>query len=94
MTKSDLIKTLKEKFGRKLSGPDTEMAVDLLFIAMVDVLKAGERIEIRGFGAFSVHETKARLGRNPKTGESIAVPPRRAVKFKAGKGLLERIGKA
>jgi nucleoid DNA-binding protein len=63
-------------------------AADALFDAIGAALKRGERVELRGFGTFSVVETKARPGRNPRTGNSIRIPPGRRVRFKPAKSLL------
>lgn len=91
MNKPDLISIIKQRAGNKLSVVDVESAVESLFVSLVDSLKAGQRIEIRGFGVFAVHESKERKGRNPKTGEVMMVPPKRVVRFKAGKELRERV---
>ncbi len=70
MTKSELIEKIAE-VQTQLSAKDVELAVKMMLDHMVDVLAAGERIEIRGFGSFSLHYRAARLGRNPKTGERV-----------------------
>jgi DNA-binding protein HU-beta len=64
-------------------------AADALFAAIGAALKQGERVELRGFGTFSVIETKARTGRNPRTGKPIRIPPGRRVRFKPAKLLLD-----
>lgn len=64
-------------------------AVDALFATIGDALKRGEPVELKGFGSFSVVETKARTGRNPRTGKPIAIPPGRKVKFKPSRSLLD-----
>ena len=89
MTKSDLILKLTEKTGvtKKL----TETMVSLVFDAMMKSLTQGERIEIRGFGAFTIREYKSYHGRNPKTGEKVFVPSKRLPFFKVGKELKERV---
>jgi DNA-binding protein HU-beta len=63
-------------------------AADALFAAIGDALKGGETVELKGFGSFSVVETKARSGRNPRTGKPIAIPAGRKVRFKPSKSLL------
>ena len=63
-------------------------AVDALFATLADALRRGETVQLKGFGAFSVIETAPRGGRNPRTGESIAIPARRRVRFKPSKSLL------
>jgi integration host factor subunit beta len=89
MNKSEMIETLAEKRG--LSVKKAEEIVSTIFDAMTDALLAGERIEIRGFGSFVVNDYKAYTGRNPKTGESIAVKPKKLPFFKVGKELKSRI---
>ena len=90
MTKSELIALLAERQST-LSRQDLEDAVKLMLQHMTDTLAAGPRIEIRGFGSFSLHARPARMGRNPRTGESVAVPARRATYFRPGKELRERV---
>lgn len=63
-------------------------AADALFATLAEALRRGERIEIRGFGTFSVTETKARNGRNPRTGQPVKIPAGRRVRFKPSKTLL------
>jgi len=89
MNKSEMIEKLAEKKG--LSIKKAEEIVSTIFDAMTDALLAGERIEIRGFGSFVVNDYKAYTGRNPKTGEAIAVKPKRLPFFKVGKELKSRI---
>ena len=89
MNKSEMIEKLAEKKG--LSVKKAEEIVCTIFDAMTDALLAGERIEIRGFGSFVVNDYKAYTGRNPKTGEAIAVKPKRLPFFKVGKELKSRI---
>ena len=89
MNKSEMIEKLAEKKG--LSVKKAEEIVSTIFDAMTDALLAGERIEIRGFGSFVVNDYKAYTGRNPKTGESIAVKPKKLPFFKVGKELKSRI---
>jgi len=89
MNKSEMIEKLAEKKG--LSVKKAEEIVSTIFDAMTDALLAGERIEIRGFGSFVVNDYKAYTGRNPKTGEAIAVKPKRLPFFKVGKELKSRI---
>jgi len=90
MVRSELIQTLM------LENPDlrretVEKLVDAFFLAMVDQLRAGGRVELRGFGAFSVRAREARTGRNPKAGEAVQVDAKQVVHFKVGKPLLARI---
>ena len=89
MNKSEMIETLAAQKG--ISFKKAEEIVNTIFDAMTGALLAGERIEIRGFGSFVVNDYKAYTGRNPKTGESIAVKPKKLPFFKVGKELKSRI---
>lgn len=90
MNKSDLIELLSKKLPN-LATRDVEVIVNTIFESMTSVLQNGGRIEIRGFGSFEVRVRKPRLGRNPKTGSSVAVGERRVPFFKVGKELRERV---
>lgn len=90
MTRSELIQILAAR-SPGLTASDVSAAVKVLLGAMADSLEAGERIEIRGFAAFSTHLRKPRVARNPKTGERVEVPAKRAVHFKPGRELRERV---
>lgn len=90
MTKSGLIQAVTSRMPH-LSARDVEIVVNTLFEAMTNALQVGDRIEIRGFGSFSVRHRRARMGRNPKTGESIAVPPKRVPFFTVGHELKKRV---
>jgi integration host factor subunit beta len=89
LTKSELIELISNKI--KLPKGKAEQLVNCIFDAMVDALKAGEGIEIRGFGSFTVREYKAYEGRNPRTGAPVPVAPKRLPFFKVGKELRERV---
>ena len=89
MNKSDLIQALSKSDGIPLRK--AEEIVDMLFQAMSKALISGDRIEIRGFGSFTVKEYDAYEGRNPKTGEKIAVAGKKLPFFKAGKDLAQRL---
>ncbi|MBF0420979.1 MAG: integration host factor subunit beta [Magnetococcales bacterium] len=89
MTKSQLIKALALQKG--LSAKDAEKAVNTVFDTISESLENGERVELRGFGSFGLKQRNPRDGRNPKTGESVAVEAKRVVFFKAGKELRERV---
>ncbi|SNB45611.1 integration host factor subunit beta [Geobacter sp. DSM 9736] len=91
MNKSELIEALAAKKG--LSFKKAEEIINTIFDTMSDALVAGNRIEIRGFGSFVVNEYKSYTGRNPKTGESIEVKPKKLPFFKVGKELKERVAK-
>ncbi|AHF01217.1 integration host factor subunit beta [Thiomicrospira aerophila AL3] len=90
MTKSELIELISRK-QTQLSHNDVELAVNHIVDAMISAMATGDRIEIRGFGSFSLHHRQARLGRNPKTGETVALPEKRVPHFKPGKELRERV---
>ncbi len=75
----------------QLAYRDVELAVKGLLECMADALAHGERIEVRGFGSFSLHYRPARVGRNPKTGEAVGVPEKHVPHFKPGKELRERV---
>jgi integration host factor subunit beta len=88
VTRSELI----EKVAEKLDGytlKQTEIIVETFFESIKDALSRGEKVELRGFGNFRLKKRKARKARNPKTGESVDVPEKRVVYFKAGKELRE-----
>jgi len=90
MTKSELIELLTQKHTH-LHQKDVELCVKIVIEQMANNLAKGQRIEIRGFGSFTLHHRKARIGRNPKTGESVALPPKNAPHFNPGKELRERV---
>lgn len=90
MTKSELIDILSRKQSH-LNSRDVELAVKSVLEQMSDALATGERIEIRGFGSFSLHFRPPRQGRNPKTGEAVALPGKHVPHFKPGKDLRERV---
>lgn len=89
MNKSDLIEELGKK--ENLKGKEAYTIVNLIFDGFIDTLKKGSRIEIRGFGSFSMRKYGAYTGRNPKTGEQTKVGPKRLPFFKVGKELKERV---
>ncbi len=90
MTKSDLIHALALRQTHLAFG-DVEMAVREVLEQVSSSLANGERIEIRGFGSFSLHFRPARIGRNPKTGASVALPGKHVPHFKPGKELRDRV---
>jgi integration host factor subunit beta len=93
MTKSDLIEILSEKQSL-LNYRDVELAVKLILEQMSDCLSRGDRIEIRGFGSFTLHHRPPRVGRNPKSGESVALDEKYVPHFKPGKELRDRVNEA
>ena len=90
MTKSELIEILSRRQAH-LKADDVDLAVKSLLEMMGGALASGDRIEIRGFGSFSLHYRPPRMGRNPKTGESVALPGKHVPHFKPGKELRERV---
>lgn len=90
MTKSELIQLLAAK-QPQLDYRDVELAVKELLEQLSTALSAGKRIEVRGFGSFSLHYRPPRVGRNPKTGDTVQVPDKHVPHFKPGKELRERV---
>ena len=90
MTKSELIELITER-QPQLSHKDVELAVKTMIEHMSTVLATGDRIEIRGFGSFSLHYREPRMGRNPKTGDTVELPGKYVPHFKPGKELRERV---
>jgi integration host factor subunit beta len=90
MTKSELIDVLARKQGH-LAYKDVELSVKTMLEHMSQALATGDRIEIRGFGSFSLHFRPPRVGRNPKTGETVSLPGKYVPHFKPGKELRERV---
>ncbi len=93
MTKSELIESLAKK-QPYLSLKDVELAVKCVIEKMNQALSTGKRIEIRGFGSFSLHKRPPRIGRNPKTGESVSLSEKHVPHFKPGKELRDRVDSA
>jgi integration host factor subunit beta len=89
MNKSVLVEKVCEQ--GKLTKKQAEDVVNLIFDSMVEAMKTGDRIEIRGFGSFVVKDYESYTGRNPRTGESIKVKPKKLPFFKVGKELRERV---
>jgi DNA-binding protein HU-beta len=83
--KLDIINQVVERTG--VSRTKAELAVDSVFEAMKTALKKDDRIELRGFGVFTIKPRKTGIGRNPRTGEEVSIPPGKAVRFKPGKDL-------
>ncbi len=93
MTKSELIEILSQKQSQ-LAYKDVELAVKTMLDHMGTTLANGERIEIRGFGSFSLHYRPPRVGRNPKTGDSVELEAKYVPHFKPGKELRERVNES
>jgi integration host factor subunit beta len=90
MTKSELIELIASR-QIQLSAKDVELAVKTILEHMSQILSTGERIEIRGFGSFSLHYREPRKGRNPKTGDAVQLTGKYVPHFKPGKELRERV---
>ena len=92
MTKSVLIERIAEKV-QDLSKKQVEVIVETVFESIKEALAKGGKVEIRGFGNFRLRNRNARKARNPKTGESVSVPPKKVPFFKVGKELREMVNK-
>ncbi len=93
MTKSELIEQIVYR-QRQLSAKDVELAVKTMLEHMSQTLASGDRIEIRGFGSFSLHYREPRKGRNPKTGETVQLSGKFVPHFKPGKEMRERVNES
>ena len=89
MTKADLIEEVSRVV--EMTRKDSEVIVEAIFDSVVRSLRGGDKIEIRGFGSFRTRQRQARIGRNPKTGDRVDVPPKQVPYFKPGKELRERV---
>lgn len=87
MIKLDIVNEVVSRTG--VSKSKAELAVETVFEAMKRALERGERIELRGFGVFQIRPRKTGIGRNPRTGEEVSIPPGKAVRFKPGKELQD-----
>jgi integration host factor subunit beta len=92
MTKADLIAEVSR--SAELSKKDAENIVNVFLDRIVDALKEGEKIELRGFGSFKLRKRNSRIGRNPRTSEAVQVPAKKVPYFKPGKDLKKLINKA
>ena len=92
MKRSELVDELAKKYPH-LYHRDIEKVVDVFYSSIADALANGQRVELRGFGAFSIKERGPRIARNPKNGDRVAVSSRKTVYYKPGKELKERINK-
>ena len=90
MTKSELISKITSK-NTFLYQKDVSKIIDIIFNTVTKVLKDGDRVELRGFGTFTTKKRNARIGRNPKTGDPVAIPQKKMPFFKMGKSMKERI---
>lgn len=90
MTKSELIERLMD-LNNQLTRKDSEIIIDIIFDGIRNALKSGEKVEIRGFGSFTIRQRGAREARNPKSGEVVRIPAKKAPFFKTGKELRDRV---
>ncbi len=90
MTKSELVERIVEA-NKLLTRKESEMVVNIVFDSMCEALQKGEKVEIRGFGSFTIREREAREARNPKSGEVVRIPAKKTPFFKTGKELRERV---
>ncbi len=93
MTKSELISTIASK-QHNLTQNDIDLAINSIVRCLTETLACGDRIEIRGFGGFSLRTRSQRIARNPKTGESVSLPKRYVIHFKPGQDMRERINES
>ncbi len=89
MTKAELVEQIAEKIN--LTKKDTERVVNIVFGSIMGALSQGDKVELRGFGSFRVRSRNSRDGRNPRTGEAVAIPPKNVPFFKAGKELRQMV---
>ncbi len=89
MNKNDLVQSIAS--AAKISKVAAERGLNGMLSTMTSAMEEGERVTLVGFGSFSIVERAPRLGRNPKTGEPVPIPPRRAVKFRPGKELVQKV---
>ena len=94
MTKADLVEQAADAAGPRVTKRECGLVVDAFLDALTDALARGDRIELRGFGTFKVRHRKARTGRNPRTGETVEVPPRDVPVFKPSLHLRGRVDRA
>lgn len=93
MTKSELVEIIANNHG-EITRREAEVVVNEVLDAISSALAEGDRVELRGFGSFTTKSRKARTGRNPKTGESVDVPPKLVPHFKPGKELRDRVDRS
>ena len=90
MTRSELIKKVVD-WSFEITPSQAEQLVSIMLDEIIHAVDSGQRVELRRFGSFFPRERKARMGRNPKTGEAVSVAPKRVLFFKAGRDLLRRL---
>ncbi len=92
MTKAELVEDVAR--ATELTKRDAELLVEIALVSIIEALRCGEKVELRGFGSFRVREREACKGRNPRTGAEVKIPAKRIPYFKAGKELKEIINSA
>ena len=90
IVKSELLKKIQDNYPNFLKK-DLEKFLNIFFVEIKDSLKRGERVELRGFGMWSTHIQKARISRNPRTGEKVATPKKKTIHFKMAKDLFKKL---
>lgn len=90
MTRSELVQKLSH-WTLKINHAQAQEMVSIILDEIIHAVNSGQRVELRGFGSFFPRERKARMGRNPKTGEAVSVAPKQVLFFKAGRELLRRL---
>ena len=91
IVKSDLLKQLSNNYPNFLKKKHLEKFIDIILYEIKKALKRGERVELRGFGVWSANVQKARISRNPKTGEKISTPEKKTIHFKMAKDLFNKL---
>ncbi len=89
MTKAEMVEKVSAKIN--LTKKDTERVVNIVFGSIIQALTQGDKVELRGFGSFRVRSRESRDGRNPRTGDTVRIPPKKVPFFKAGKELREMV---
>lgn len=89
MNKNDLVQSIAS--AAMISKVAAEKGLNGMLSTMTDAMEEGERVTLVGFGSFSIVERAPRVGRNPKTGETVPIPPRKSVKFRPGKELIQKV---
>lgn len=90
MTRSELVKKVAD-WSFEITHAQAEKLVSIMLDEIIHAVDSGQRVELRGFGSFFPRERKARMGRNPKTGELVSVPEKRVMRFQAGRDLVQRL---
>jgi integration host factor subunit beta len=92
MTKADLMEEVSRAV--KITSKESEIVVDAIFNTLIDALRRADKVEVRGFGSFRIHQRRSRVGRNPRTGARVEVPSKKIARFKPGKELMDMVNPA